>query len=449
MLGILYPILQQHSAVKLKKLFQNRLTGVFLCLLLYLTVMGIVAENQPWGRGWWHDLKWAIRKKMADDPKNFPSADSTEGKELQRKFEEWIPQIIERYPHLKVEYKEVPDELNGFLKILEWQEEIDSNGTAREPAPLPDQFDAVLSLKSKLSEVPEELIHAAEIYLDDKKDVLDRAMAIGLLPGQSTAGIPPDYHFPEKISFAKVIVDSLKLKALVEARRGDFTASLQTLQAMRGWGDHYGEVETPSLLASTLATAIHLSVQNTAYKVLPTIPQESIDWDEWDDLTDYDNDIGEKLRHLFRGEWHSIVKAEWVRKELLKTNPRDLKACLASYARIMDSLGNPETLSGERELAAPNHLTRKSRGLIELLLIGIFPFQKGYLRSQAILRQYEIAFTLRRLESEGHDLKSLDQKTLDSLPLEILPGIDLAIDFDKRENTAPTDKIPPTTPISF
>ncbi|NOX98485.1 MAG: hypothetical protein GXP30_01940 [Verrucomicrobia bacterium] len=70
------------------------------------------------------------------------------------------------------------------------------------------------------------------------------------------------------------------------------------------------------------------------------------------------------------------------------------------------------------------------------------------LRVRATNQQYRLAFILKKFEAEGHDLKLLDQATLNSLPTQILPNLKLSIDFDKRQITTPTE-IPNTKPISF
>jgi hypothetical protein len=80
----------------------------------YLVIFGLVAENQPWGCGWVHDLKWFIKKSYNNN--SHLEENSPERMKLQRKIDAWYPQAIERYPQFKVNHKEVPDMQNGFLK---------------------------------------------------------------------------------------------------------------------------------------------------------------------------------------------------------------------------------------------------------------------------------------------------------------------------------------------
>lgn len=138
-------------------------------------------------------------------------------------------------------------------------------------------------------------------------------------------------------------------------------------------------------------------------------------------------------------------------KSILEINPRDPIVFLTAYTASLNDFRDPKNLSvpGYPKLNIPVPLTRKSQALLDMVYLDTPSYNKGFLRAQAVLRQYEIAFTLRRLEAEGQDLNSIDQKTLDSLPLQILPNIKLSIDFDNRMVIAPNITEPSAEPVSF
>jgi len=71
------------------------------------------------------ELKQMPDSKMVPVPKQKPdpAENSPRAKNLQRKIDEWFPQALKKYPRLQVQYKNVPDDQNGFLKIIEWEEE--------------------------------------------------------------------------------------------------------------------------------------------------------------------------------------------------------------------------------------------------------------------------------------------------------------------------------------
>ncbi len=440
-----------------------------ICVLGYLIVMGIVAENQPWGRGWIHDLKYSAQCEFSRGSFNsgpseyavefdiyeYPDEPSEEIQSLQQKIDQWIPEAIKTYPNLEVNNNSVPDDQNGFLMFIEWREEIDSLEHKWKYLDMPEDIKAIsdaLFSKEKNEAISNEQILAVETYLLSKKGVLDRALVIGLLPEQSNANIVPDRYMMLSLRFSKNIVDNLKLRALMEAKRGDFEAAFLTLKSIRGWGNHFGDVEAPNLIMTTLATAIHLGVQNTLHsQIIPLLLEAKEDLTPWAELTSYNNDNQKQRSRMWRGEWHFCMKALWWKQVLLDYNLRDIMPLLATYSSMVNDFADPEkmTSSASEMPSIPDHLTRKSQKIIELFLTGLEAFETGYLRAQAVLKQYELAFTLRKLESEGQDLKTLDQNTLDSLPLQILPGNGLTINFDERMISVPEDKFHGAEPLEF
>lgn len=418
----------------------------------YLVILGLVAENQPWGRGWFHDLKHYLNQK--DPSFSAPEENSPGMRKLQAKIDAWYPQILERYPRLNVEYKNVPDDQNGFLKILEWQEEV--------LLPMEEG-----SMKGVLFELPTKfldpidwdhlLAHPKEIesFLAPKQPILDRAIAIGLLPDQSVKGISPNRYLFRNITFDTKIVEHLRLKAIAEANRGDAKAALKTLRAIRGWTTHYSDTEAPFLMTTTIALGIRLGLQSTIQEqILPRLAEEEIDYAQWAELTKSGQDIQQQWLNMWRGEWHVISTSKWYTNILAQENLRDPMAFLSASAAVSNSLCNPDILCKLDTWTPPpppHSLTRKSRDFYNIQLVDSMfsEFGKGMIKNHARLQQYEIAFTLRKLEAEGHDLKSLDQATRDSLPLQILPGIDLAIDFDERSISVPEGRFQRAKPLTF
>lgn len=362
-----------------------------------------------------------------------PVEDSPRAKELQRKINEWYPQALEKYPRLQVQYKNVPDDQNGFLKIIEWEEEfeeeLDWDG-------IPSGLNELLETEEGDSSALLEKLREVEAYLKTKDVMLERAMGIGLMPEQSVKGIPDKRSAIvsiEPIEFAKYIVDHLKLKAALEVGRGDTAAVMQTLTAIRGWGHHYSGIETPNLLVSIWSYAIQLHLQRLAYSVvLLNLPEKEIDYNQWAKLLEYKYDPQQWSR-MIRGEWHDAVKA-LMPQTLPHENLRDPIAFMDAYTSFMNDLADPvKIIQPERNfLPPPKHLTSKSRDVYETLHLGLPDDIEAFRRAITIQRQIDVAFTLRRLEAEGQDLSSLKEATIDSLSLQVFPGIRLSIDLDKR-----------------
>ncbi|MCF6313903.1 MAG: hypothetical protein L3J39_15765 [Verrucomicrobiales bacterium] len=438
--------------MKLKSLVSTPTRLALVCIAGYLIILGIVAENQPWGRGWWHDFTHYIKQKSTSYTP--PDENSPEMAALQKKIDAWYPQILERYPLLKVEYKNVPDDQNGFLKILEWQEDAEVM-EKWEQTNLPDKFTAIWQSENKKNAFPDNTLSEAKAYLKKHQPSLERAMKIGLLPNQSNAGISPDRFYFTSIPFTKNITDHLKLKACIENEEGDLKSAFQTFRAINGWADHLGEIETPTLILTTLSMAIRLSSQSLIHsRILPQLPNNknhSKQWEPWIKLITLKNDVSKNFLHMWRGEWQHVVHVTWVKVELLRINLQDYEALLTAYTEDLYDRIDIQTLFTPKStpLRTHDHLSRKSLLTLDLLNLGISACASGYLRSHTILRQYQIAFALKKLEAEGHDLTQLDSTTLDSLPTQILPDLRLTIDFKQRQITAPKNIIPNPKTISF
>jgi len=424
----------------------------FLYTLGLLLIAGIVADNLPGSRGWFHDMKWDIELKSRSawakvtssdfDPDTYPGEDSPQARELQRKIDEWLPQALERYPRLQVKYKNVSDDQNGFLKIIEWEEEFEEE---LDRDRMPSGLEKLLETEERNGSALQEKLREVEAYLKTKDVLLDRAMGIGLMPKQSVKGIPDERYIItsiESIDFARYIIDHLRLKATLEVGRGDTTAVMQTLAVIRGWGHHYSGIETPYLMVSILSIAIQKTQQYLAYSVvLPNLPEKEIDYNQWVKLLKFEYDPQQQWSRMIRGEWHSGVKV-LMPQALPYQNLRDPIAFMDAYTSFMNDLADPAKIvqSEMNFLPPPKHLTSKSRDTYETYHLDIPGIGELYRRSVVFHRQYEVAITLRKLEAEGQNLSSLKEAAIESLPLQVFPDIRLIIDFDKRLIFAPKGK---------
>lgn len=434
--------------MKIKNITVTVARLALFCMAGYLGIMDIVAENQSRGIDRFNNLKQKNPSCSAPD-ENSPDVQA-----LQQKIDKWYPKIIEQYPRLKVEFKDIPDEQNGFLKILEWQEEV-LLPVKEEPMKgvlfeLPAEFLSRIDWDHLLAN-PEEI----KSFLAPKQIILDRAIAIGLLPEQSAKGISPNRHLFRNISFNTKIAEYLQLKAIAEANRGDVNATLKTVKAIHGWINHFCNTETPYLMTTTISIPMRLGLQSTIHdQILPRLAKEDIDYAQWIDLTKPGQDIQQQWLSMWRGEWYVITTSKWNANILAQENLQDPIALLGASAAVFNALSDPAVLRNQDAWQIPpppSGLSRKSRDFYKVQFENpmVNEFGKGMIRSKAILRQYELALILQKLEAEGQDLKALNEQILDSLPTRILPGIDLTIDFDKREITAPADKIYEPKTVSF
>lgn len=428
----------------LKHIIKKRRWRYPLNTLIFLIVVGTLANYTPWVRGWFSDLRWIAGNIVKMNQQGIPLSDysmylermsldesTPEGGELKKRFDIWYSSVTKLYPDFQVNYKNVPDDQNGFLKILEWQDERkdEKNDPNLTKLQLPSQFQDALDLKIK--NIPSNTLIEIENYLKFQQRSIARAMAIGQMPEQSCSGISSSQRYP-LVSLAKEIANHLSLKALVEASRGDSAAALKTMQALQGWGNHYIHIETPTMLDSTLATAIDRKMQGIVYlKILPLISKNEFDYVQWSELFIDKLNIEQRWFHMLKGEWHFIIH------KTLPATPGDPITFLDTFTTDWHYRAGPNGIyDSEEAIKAKStslmHLSVGNRALHEALFLGISSYRSGYLKSQALLQQYEVAFTLKKFEAEGRKLDELDQEIIKTLPLKVTPDIRLSIDFDKR-----------------
>ncbi len=439
--------------MKFKNLIKKRRWRYPIYVFGFLLVVGTVGEFLPWTRGWFHDLRWVAGQIVNMQRKGFsfseqdeylqsliPTEDSPEGIELKQQFDDWYSGVIERYPKLRVDYKNVPEDENGILHIYQWQEEVRSekNRAGKSDAELrkiipsssiPDKFLEMAYAGS--DNVPPENYGQLEAYLTNRKEIIDRAITIGLMPNQSTSHLPiPQLPPFLLVSWAKEITDLLALNALLEAEKGDADAALQSMKAVRGWGKHFRDCEAPTLVQSTLGTAIELRVRRLIYwKILPLLSEKDLDLSQWAALMKNKESAQQLWMRRMRGEclYISYTTSYW--------SPGDSNNLKDAWAETTNYLIDPDNgylHAADNKLESPYSLSVGNRLIHYGICRGFTEYTEGFIRSQIELKQIEIAFMLRKLEAEGQDLMALNQKTLETLPLDVLPDIRLVIDFDKR-----------------
>ena len=406
---------------------------------------------------------------------------------LEKKRAAWRIEALQRFPHLRVDYKKVPDDQNGFLQMLLWQKELaskesiedeegpdDQNGflqmlvwqkefASKESIEdeeglwkqdLPAEFLPVISTKSG-SSLPESF-KKIDSYLNSKNKIIERAMRIGLLPEQSIPGVsrnnPLSLLTPDHITFVRNISQHLALKAILEAEQGDEAAALTTLKAMNGLAMHYSKIEITGLFCSTLGLAAEIQTREIAYwRVLPLLSNHDLSASQWIEFFHVESDIHQRLLHMFRGEWHVNTMGDDLILAAIPGDPIDfLNAWTDTVNHIVDPVGG-HLYEWDKKLKSPLKLSIGNRGLHKLMIGGFPNYIKGLLSAYIKLKQYDLAFALHSLEREGQNLDNLGSAVIASLPVEIRSDIRLSIDFDKRmiSLSAPEGKNPGVDPLPF
>lgn len=338
-------------------------------------------------------------------------ADQAKAAALRKKAAELYKRVLDRYPELAVEMRDVPPERNGFLKWLELSERFQAD-------PSRSERDG-----SKTLGMPESLRqflagngpwNAAEVraWLAKEKPFLDELRSIGMLPDRSVAGIDVHRYGFINMRLAKECGEMLMLEACLAAEEGNTTAALEAVQAAKGLADHMGKIETPSLIAVTLQLLLEFQVRSyTVAYVIPSLPEGQFDPAAWEQAIHTDPGPPADFVRIIKGEWN--VSAQEFLLPILSDledpkYPKDPEAAIdynASNAiELMKAYEGKASLRDWDSVTPPplmdmSHLTQSSRDVAEMMGVGWRAWSDGLERSQHSVGMTRAAFAIMKGET--------------------------------------------------
>lgn len=353
-------------------------------------------EHNPWKRNSSAFGDHFAKLYPSKDPK-----DQAKVRELRRLAEAWHQKLRLRFPELAVPMRNVPDERNGFLKWLDFADRMEAGMTkGTSQIGFPKEITDYLSDKGAWS--PE----AAKAWLTQQKPLLDEVRAIGLLPDRSVNGIPIERWGFSSARLVKGWSDALMMDARLAAEQGDAAAALESVRAVKGLADHFGEVETPSLLAATVQILVQLNLQNQVMThILPALPADQVDPEMWENALSPKASAPADFARLMKGEW-AVSSTYFILPHLLDSEdpktPPDGGELLDFYStQFAEIVARHEgtassDLSGVQWPAIPDdsHLSWASRQATKDLFIGTQAWRRGWDRSQSAQAMTQAAFAI-------------------------------------------------------
>lgn len=321
-------------------------------------------------------------------------------RELQQRADQWYQQILERHPEMAVSFKDVPDDENGFLQLLNFTDRFGKYGS--DGLPMPENISAMLNGRAAWD--------AAVLgkWLEENPALLDEIVAIGLLPAQSVKGIDMDRL---KFFSARIPNECSKLllaHARLAMEQGDEAAALQSTRAALGLADHMDRMELPSLLSETVSVLVRQSTRKAILDQLIVSDGVSApDFAAWQELLTHARDTPADLAKVFLGEWHHSTRS-FLLPGLLgdpdtlpvlvdssgrapdsqqKINDPDavVEAHIAYFSRIISAMRESDLGEIPGLSAIPPEATGLSEGgaaLLDTLFKGSTAWSKGWTRSQ-------------------------------------------------------------------
>ena len=322
-------------------------------------------------------------------------------KELKRLGDALLQRVLQRYPELAVASKQVPPERNGFLRWLEFAERFNPD-----PKRVSQGLDVPDDIRKHLSgELPWDAA-AVRAWLQRERANLDEIRSIGLMTEQSITGIDIERWGFMSARLAKDAGDMLLLEARLAAEEGDAARALEAIRAANGLAAHFGEVETPSLLAVTVQILLQLQNQSYALKhIMPALPAGQLDPVAWQQTLNPTVAPPSEFARIMVGEWH-VSGREFLMPMLANAGdpkyPSDPDALIdvnaGYFSQYVDlyASNSPADWSKITPPAAPNgsNLSRASRDAVEILFVGARAWSRGFERAQSATGMTQAAFAI-------------------------------------------------------
>ena len=218
--------------------------------------------------------------------------------EKQQEFNEDFTALLKDYPELSPSWKDVPDDQNGFLQLLNLHDYVTGAGGAEASyrLSLPDDFRKRISEDSwnEEMELDEESL---ELFINE----LHR---IGQISEQSCAGMDKGRFIWANPNFMRGMVNLLANEAKAAARLGDKEKSLDSIYAAAGLVRHLSQIETCSLIQATVGIVCELQVSSTIFEdLLPNLELSNEDLGKLRELTLSNRDAFSPVS-LWRGEFN-------------------------------------------------------------------------------------------------------------------------------------------------
>lgn len=223
--------------------------------------------------------------------------------EVDAKAAEWFEALLERYPWLQVDFRDVPDEENGFLLYLELLEDYqDPPDGTKLPLPAP-----ILSMLDDPESFDAEVLAS---WLEENRELMDRILAIAEAPDRSVSGMAHhDISFIEARP-AVQIADLLMLEARLSLENGDPEKSMRNYTAAMNLAEHFDGTETPSLLSKTVAIILRNNTHgHFLSEILPTLSDQPDSLAEWRITLRHDEEFSDSIKTLRTGEWHISTRS--------------------------------------------------------------------------------------------------------------------------------------------
>ncbi|MES2996920.1 MAG: hypothetical protein V4733_08930 [Verrucomicrobiota bacterium] len=363
-----------------------------LCAIAFFLIR---AEKNPIGKRaettFLNSIIRPFRKERPPRPSRPLTREETQRAEATGR--EWTKKFSARFPELHVDWREIPDEQNGYLTLFRFAKQP--------PHPLPTSEEIQACLAPWNPEKARELLakHAA---------VLAEVRRISALPpGSSAPTIPENPTGFVNARPIKQSTDLLRISARLAATENDAITALSETTAAWNLSSILHHVDAGTLLGETVSVLVDLGIQKTIVaEILPALGKE-VDLASWRKLIARHPRSATALADVMRGEWNTttnLLHFSLIQDHLSGnlSDPEPTATAIAySFAKTIRALReDSRSVAGEKPPTFSG-LSPEGNEYALTLTTGLNAWGKGYQRAASIHALRLAALDLLILEKSG------------------------------------------------
>ncbi len=214
-----------------------------------------------------------------------------------RKSNAFYEAALEKYPDMKPEYRDVPDERNGYLQLILLLE-----GWVKEM--FPDE------LRNMLQGEGEWDVGKLRVWYEQNQQLVENLLVVAALPERSMKGISSDRVYSKAArdgitDFSRILSGLSRMAA----QSGNEEDALRFLKGCIGMDEQLSGTEAPGILAGVLGEGAR-SMAEKAFTDhhLARLAGDPDALRKWRDVVLVRTDPAQQIRRMYLGEWNWMVR---------------------------------------------------------------------------------------------------------------------------------------------
>jgi len=219
--------------------------------------------------------------------------------------QKWYEELLKRHPERQVEFRNVPDEDNGFLQYLNLLAEHGCEmGNGRF---LDEEFGPeLLAMLNGLSEWDPE---ALDTWIKKHEALYLQLLDIAELPDRSVKGIDIERYSFISARPARSMGLLLQGAARLAMESGDHDTAHRLYKATLNQASHLDQNELNSLLAKTVSIILRIdALESFQRNILPHIADDPDKLSQWRETLSFHDEPTTVLPDLMNSEWHIVTR---------------------------------------------------------------------------------------------------------------------------------------------